>query len=491
MSNIEVAYAQANSLISEGHYEAAQKLYIQISERRPFDFDAALQELRCAVHICDWRRFDHLQRVLKGGVQHASGWACGNTVLASPYLSALDLRASADRYAATLLSRHKRVGGARAMRPSRVKKTRMRIGFLGRRFDQRALNDFVLQAVGPHSRTRFEYIAYDMATELVDQRAARYLSTAFDRYTRVPGTEAAALASLLSEDRLDVLVFMQGPTDPLVSVLAHRPAPYVLGYPVYPGPFGALVDGLIADDVSVPVASEADYSEKIWRVSGCYRLKRWHVMDTRRGNRVEHGLPQAACVLAYLGPSYKITPEVFDSWCAILRRFPACVLWLLARDQTVTVNLVREAAVRGVSAERLIFAAEQNTSSHARRWSCADIALDTYPYNAFSNAHDALSTGIPVVTWAGQTMASRVGASLLNEVALPCCIATSAQMYASCIEALIVDPVHRREIRNHLLGERGALRSAVQEHTTSLETIWEAILEQGNALRTDYKWGQS
>ncbi|MBG0882000.1 hypothetical protein H0X90_34955 [Burkholderia sp. 9775_39] len=478
MSNIEFDYAQADSLVQQRQYDAARKLYIQISEKKPFDFDAALQELRCSMHVCDWRRYDHLQRLIQGTVRYMNGWACGSTLLASPYFNAADLRLSADRYAAMWLGRRQSDVPATAPRLSEGRRT-IRVGFLGRQFDQRPLADFATSVVRrQHDGSAFEYIIYDMAPDSAIRQGTEKLFGAFNRYVPVSGLGCEELATRLRKDGLDVLVFMQGPTDPLVGVLAHKPAPCVLGFPIYPAPLGALVDGLIVDHVIVPPGREADYSEKIWRVPGCYRTKQWKPVTYRRARRVDHGLPVAACVLAYFGPSHKITPDLFDRWCAVLRRFPGCVLWLLARDQTVTLNLSREAAIRGVGRERLIFATQLNEINHRQRWSCADIALDTYPYNSFSNVHDALSSGVAVVTWAGETMASRIGASLLKSANLVSGVATSGDMYESCLEGLISNPTERLRIRAHLIGEQGVLRNGEDDTRTSLEAIWTQVCQK-------------
>ena len=63
------------------------------------------------------------------------------------------------------------------------------------------------------------------------------------------------------------------------------------------------------------------------------------------------------------------------------------------------------------------------------RYALVDLFLDTSPYNAHTTALDALKTGTPIITYMGNTFASRVGASLLNAVGLPELIAFTREQY--------------------------------------------------------------
>src|SRR5207302_2122911 len=82
-------------------------------------------------------------------------------------------------------------------------------------------------------------------------------------------------------------------------------------------------------------------------------------------------------------------------------------------------NLRREAAARGVPAERLVFAPKLPTPEHLARHARADLFLDTLPYGAHTTASDALWAGLPVLTCTGDTFAGRVGASIVRAAGLP------------------------------------------------------------------------
>jgi predicted O-linked N-acetylglucosamine transferase (SPINDLY family) len=105
-----------------------------------------------------------------------------------------------------------------------------------------------------------------------------------------------------------------------------------------------------------------------------------------------------------------MNPEVLDAWAKILEGVPHSVLWLLAKgtDDPAPANLLSEAAVRGIDPARLIFAQYRTNPAYLALYRCADLFLDTWPYNAHTTASDALWAGCPVISLLGDTFAGRV-----------------------------------------------------------------------------------
>ena len=79
---------------------------------------------------------------------------------------------------------------------------------------------------------------------------------------------------------------------------------------------------------------------------------------------------------------------------------------------------MREAENQEVEASKLHFTELIPKQKHQERAYLADVFLDTPGVNAFTTSCDMLWAGTPVVTMAGQSMASRVGASMLTAVGL-------------------------------------------------------------------------
>jgi predicted O-linked N-acetylglucosamine transferase (SPINDLY family) len=138
--------------------------------------------------------------------------------------------------------------------------------------------------------------------------------------------------------------------------------------------------------------------------------------------------------------NHKILPDMFDVWMRLLAGAEGSVLWLLEGNAAVRRNLMAEAAKRGVSSERLVFAPMMPLADHLAREKLADIFLDTLPHNAHTTASDALWCGVPLVTCLGSTFAGRVAASLLDAIGLPELITTSLPDYEALALKLARDP---------------------------------------------------
>jgi predicted O-linked N-acetylglucosamine transferase (SPINDLY family) len=130
------------------------------------------------------------------------------------------------------------------------------------------------------------------------------------------------------------------------------------------------------------------------------------------------------------------------------------VLWILEDNAAASTNLRNEAVARGVSAERLIFAKRMPLSEHLARHRCADLFVDTLPYNAQTTASDALWAGLPVLTRVGETFVGRTAASLLNAIHLPELITTTLEDYERLAIELATNPEKLARIKRTLAENR-------------------------------------
>jgi predicted O-linked N-acetylglucosamine transferase (SPINDLY family) len=163
------------------------------------------------------------------------------------------------------------------------------------------------------------------------------------------------------------------------------------------------------------------------------------------------GLPEDGFVFCAFSNAYKITPPLFDIWMNLLREKKGSVLWLRQATATTTANLRKEAAARGVPPERLVFAPRMaDMGRHLARHRLADLFLDTAPYGAHATARDALWAGLPVLTCAGESFASRVAASLLTALAMPELVCGDLPAYHRTARYLANTPEVLAELRRRL-----------------------------------------
>jgi predicted O-linked N-acetylglucosamine transferase (SPINDLY family) len=176
--------------------------------------------------------------------------------------------------------------------------------------------------------------------------------------------------------------------------------------------------------------------------------------------------------------AYKILPEIFAVWMRLLAGVPASRLWLLDTGAEAKHNLRREAAAAGIDPERLIFAPRVAVGAHVARNAAADLFLDTYPYGAHTTANDALLAGLPLVTLAGETLASRIAGSQLAALGLPELITTTLAEYEALARALATQPQRLAGLRTRLAEHR--LRMPLfdmdryaRDFETAMEQIWD------------------
>ncbi len=291
----------------------------------------------------------------------------------------------------------------------------LRIGYISPDFRNHSLAHSFLDVIARHDRDGFDWHGYKYGNEPADAITAR-LAAQFDHFTDLTGRPAASVAGRIREDGIDILVDLSGPTrDSALDVLEFAPAPvqaHWLGYGATTG--SAAVDWLITDRVHTSGAMAAAMTERpAWLETSFMAASRPEIAP-ERCERTGEGLPPAGTVFAAFNASYKLRPDAFSAWLAILRAVPDGVLWLAAMGETARDNLRAVAGRQGIAPGRLVFAERRERPAHLARLALADLALDTWPHNGGVTSLDALWAGVPVLALRGATPGARVGASMLH-----------------------------------------------------------------------------
>jgi predicted O-linked N-acetylglucosamine transferase (SPINDLY family) len=176
-----------------------------------------------------------------------------------------------------------------------------------------------------------------------------------------------------------------------------------------------------------------------------------------------------------------MTPEVFALWAKILKVLPDSRLILKAKSfsDRMTCDYVLDMfAGAGIERHRInLFSRLPSTKEHLNLYNQVDIALDTFPYNGTTTTCEAMWMGVPVVTLAGHTHASRVGLSLLSNVGLGNLAAKTSEEYVEIAVNLAGDTKRLQSLREGLrdMMARSPLTNATQ-FTLELEkcyrTMW-------------------
>ena len=459
----EAYYNRGNALLDLKRAEEALASYDRAIALKPDFTEVEGPRLSAKMRICDWSNFDtecaHLISSVKNGNLNATPFAF------------LAISSSSDdqlRCAKLLISNKYPPSEKPIWQGKRYDHDRIRVAYLSADFRQMVkfglafIPDKKPSLIGRsgifecHDKSRFEVTAISFGLDDNSEMRQR-LKASFEHFIDAKTYGDSQIANLVKELEIDIFVDLMGfEADSRTSIFARRSAPIQVNYLGYPGTMGAqYIDYIIADRIVISENQREFYSEKIISLPNSYQLngRGRHIAD-KIFTRVEVGLPPGRFVFCCFNNNYKILPDIFDVWMRILMQVEGSVLWLFEDNSTASTNLRKKAEARGVSAERLVFAKRMRSPEHLARHRCADLFIDTLPYNAHTTASDALWAGLPVLTCLGETFVSRVATSLLNAIHLPELITTTLEDYERLAIELATNPEKLARIKLRLADNR-------------------------------------
>lgn len=336
-------------------------------------------------------------------------------------------------------------------------RAKLRIGYVSSDLREHAVGFAMADVLETHDRQSFEISAYYCGINRPDATQLR-AQRSVDQWVDINRLSDEEAAARIREDGIDILVDLNGYTkDARSRIFSYRPAPVTVNWFGFPGTMGSAHHHyIVADPIVIPEEDEIFYSEKVLRLP-CYQPNdRKRVVASETPSREMAGLPADRFVYCCLNGCQKLTPDVFGSWLNILRQVPDSVLWLLSGGAATEERLRQMAARGGVAAERLIFAEKMANPQHLARYQLADLFLDNAPYGAHTTASDAMWMGVPVLTYAGKTFASRVCASLVGAAGLGDLVCDSESSYVARAVALGKDRAQVEALKARLISARAS-----------------------------------
>ena len=309
---------------------------------------------------------------------------------------------------------------------------RLRIGYISADFWTHSVAFFLEDLLAGHDPAQVEVFCYS-SVDRPDAVTAR-LRQSVPHWREIFGLPDAQVAELIRRDGIDLLVDLAGHTaHHRLLVFARKPAPVQVTWLGYPGSTGlAAMDYRLTDALADPPGTTEElHTEQLIRLPDCAWCYRPSALAPAVSDPpVAHtGHLTFGCFNALR----KITPAMRELWSRILLAAPGSRLLLKSqslRDAATRTRLQQEFEQLGIGADRLELVGYAATlGEHLATYGRVDIALDTFPYHGTTTTCEALWMGVPVVTLAGKTHASRVGVSLLHTLGLSDWIAASPEEY--------------------------------------------------------------
>ena len=303
-----------------------------------------------------------------------------------------------------------------------------------------------------HEPARVESFCYADRSD-GDGLTERLRATA-GHWRAIAGRDDAAVAGLVRDDAIDILVDLSGHTDRnRLGVFARRPAPIQITWLGTLGTTGLpTIDYILADRTVIARGEEQLYSEAVLRLPDSYLCFTPPDLALDVAPRRGAGGPITFGCRASLS---QIMPQVVRLWSEILCAEPDSRLLLKARQvqhAEARDRILRRFAEHGVEAARLELVEPASRADLFGAYKHVDIALDPFPVNGRAATLEALWMGVPVVTLSGDRPVGRVGDSLLSTLGLPELVAHSADGYRAKAVALAGDRARLAELRGELRG---------------------------------------
>jgi predicted O-linked N-acetylglucosamine transferase (SPINDLY family) len=348
---------------------------------------------------------------------------------------------------------------------------RLRVGYVSPDFRNHSVSFFFEPIVEHQDRSGFEVYCYassaavDAVTDRLRARADGWLDC-----KRIPDD---LLARRIRDDRIDILVDLAGHTGDNRSLVAlHRAAPLQMTYLGYPTITGLPEMDYRLTDAHVDPPAEDDPAATFERP---LRLPASYFCYRPGHERPVAPLPALATGSVTFGSFNnvaKITDGAIDLWSRVLSAVPGGRLVLKNRgfrNQSVCEGVRVRFTERGVDPARLELVDWSATGEQHHDWyDRVDIALDSFPYAGATTTCEALWKGVPVISLAGGSHASRMGRSILAAADLRELCASSDDEYVSAAARLAGD-----------LAALAAMRGALRERLRASPLMDEAGFVRG------------
>lgn len=306
----------------------------------------------------------------------------------------------------------------------------MRVGYVSADFCQHTVGLFVKDVLAAHDRSRVTPYAYsagqgsDWVTDVVRQTCV---------FRDVRALNDMALASLVRQDQIDVLVDLSGHTaGSRLTMFAYRPAPVQVSWLGYFATTGMpVIDAVLLDQWHAPSDVEAQFVERVVRLPGgrfCYSPVPFAPADVTLPPCIGRGY----VTFGSFNNTAKLNTDVIDVWARVLAAVPDSRLilkWRTFQDQEMRAMISNLFTQHGIDPKRIETRGASFHSELLTEYADVDICLDPFPFTGGLTSCEALWMGVPLVTWPQSRMVSRQTYAFLSAIGIEELAAASADEY--------------------------------------------------------------
>lgn len=390
-----------------------------------------------------------------------------------------DDRPLQEAYGAILSRLNEARGRVELPRPQAGEK--IRVGFVSYYFTLHSVSKLFAGWMKHLDRARFEVIGYPLAQ--AEDDTSRAIAATCDQWRDGPTTTAEWIAAIRA-DAPHVLIYLElGMNGTAVELACNRLAPVqcmTWGHPVTSGLPD--IDYFLTSDLMEPEGGERHYRETLVRLPNLSIA--YDALPVAAGGmtRAEVGLRDGATVYVCCQSLFKYRPQEDHLLVAIARAVPDSQFLFIGGDAPPT-RIFRarlEAAFRAAGldpARHIVLVPPVPFERFGALIGLGDVYLDSVAWSGGNTTLEAVTVGLPVITWPTGLMRGRHTLAILRRMGLEAYVADDAEGYVA-LATRLADPAERATARA-LIAERRPILFGDLEPVRALEAFLERAVAAG------------
>lgn len=340
-----------------------------------------------------------------------------------------------------------RIAPVTPARRTRAPSDRLRVGLLSGDLRHHPVAFFAMPLIERHDRSRLELRAYTTNPGEMDPVQRRIGELIAMRSADDMSDDA--LAQLIADDRIDVLLDLSGLTmGGRPELLARKPAPVQASWVGYVHSMGmSRIDYLVTDPWLEPPDLTL-VSEKPLRLPGSYYAIDWLGFPELPIEEEPPQLRTGRVTFGITNNPMKYSAQSIALWARTALSVPGSRILMLRPEgaaESFRTGIQAAFARHGIEPGRVDFIATRK--EHLRQYDHIDVALDSMPRTGGTTTCESLWMGVPVVTLVGAAQYERLSNSVLRNADLGELCTGDADAYVETARRIATDPAWLREFR--------------------------------------------
>ena len=291
----------------------------------------------------------------------------------------------------------------------------MRIGYVSADLRQHSASRTFFGILTQYDRAQFEVYAYSNFGGKGDGFTERFRQ-GVTVWRDIGYLTDEAVAQLIREDRIDILVDLSGHSaGNRLLVFARKPAPIQITGWGYGSSTGMrAMDVFFTDAVLVPPEDKRYFTEEVRYQSSawaCYTIESFPEVNALPA------LSEGMLTFGSFNRLSKVSEQAYRAWAQVLLGVPRSRLILKTPELDDAANrerVVGHFTQAGVAPERVMMLGKTPWEEHVQAYHRVDLALDPFPHGGGVTTLEGLMMGVPVITLRWPSIAGRLSASIVT-----------------------------------------------------------------------------